>query len=83
MSIERHPIRAVLSNDKAKLVELVSDVKNLYSLDVQRSPHVKHTAFYYALVEQNLDFLELLSSERKNVVANKKEITRSRKSTGK
>jgi hypothetical protein len=82
LSIDRQPIRAVLSNDRPKLVKLVSDVKNLYSLDMQRSPHVKRSAFYYALVEQNLDFLKLITKERKDVTATRRQVDISRKNTG-
>lgn len=56
-------IRAVLASDKELLEELIEDTTNVYTVNWQRSPHVKLGPYEYAIVEENKEMLEILRSE--------------------
>ena len=49
LSLERQVIKAVLSKDQALLKKLRNDVKNVYTLNQVRSPHISKTSAEYAI----------------------------------
>ena len=82
LSLERQVIKAVLSKDQSLLKTLRNDVKNVYSLNQGRSPHIKRTAVECAIVQENFELYKLLLKKREDVTATRKNYDLQRKDTG-
>lgn len=83
----RHAIRAVLSGNKELLKQLIADVKNVFSVQYERSYSVKYTPLHYAYLKQDKEAIDLLNevqkNGRKNVTAAPPITNINRKSSGK
>lgn len=81
----KQAIRAVLSDDKDLLKELIADVKNVYSVQWERSYNVNSTPMQCAILKQDKKFIELLEDARKNrrnVTATRPVVDFNRKDSG-
>ena len=82
LSLERQVIKAVLSKDQALLKKLRNDVKNVYTLNQVRSPHISKTSAEYAIIKEDFELYKLIQRKRDKVTATRKVYDLQMKNTG-
>lgn len=77
-------LRAAINDDRKELKRLIADVKNVYTVNWERSPHVKKGPFHYAVLQENIPLLKVLESEqdRKEVAASPPKTDLEKKNNG-
>jgi len=63
---DRNPIRAVLTNNLPLMNACIASVKNLSTIHDTWSVEITYNAFYYALVTNNLNMLQVLIAANKH-----------------